>query len=230
MKNTIWATLLLILFTTASCKKNTAKPEPEPEPESPTAMDMRQYVIVGEYTFVLGGKSFLHPILLTFNEGGKTDIYDYAAVGKGQYNYTFSGETLTINYGGATNWVFQISNESISSATGVSSSIKNFKLYRVPETNQFSGNTFSGMLSARENSVILPFKYSFNDTQFGESNVGQPTLTYAYTVIKNLAAVTTINQVIRYYLVINGKLTVSRYDLASATPAKFFYGSITKDE
>jgi hypothetical protein len=220
---------LSLLLAISACKKN-ADNAPEDKEEVNAEMDIRQYIITGEYTFVLGSKSFIHPILLTFNDGGKTDIYDFAAAGKGQYSYTFSNNTLSMNYGGSSNWEFKISNESIVSTTGISASIKNFKLYRVPLTNQFSGNVFSGMLSARENAASLPFKYIFNDSQFGEANVSQPGLTYAYTVVKNLAAVTTINRVIRYFLVIDGKLTVSRYDLDTEAPAKFFYGTLSRDQ
>lgn len=227
---TIRLLLPLLLLITMSCKKNDDKVPEKKEDPVKADMDISQYYIVIDHTFTLGSKSFIHPLLIVFDKGGKAGIYDFGAAGNGQYSYVFANNVITIDIGSGLSWVFKINNESIASTEGISTADnKNFRLYKVPATNQFKGNVYSGVLIARENNSGMPFKYVFNETQFGESVIDPPSLTYAYTAIKNVAAVTTIDRVIRYFLIVDGRLVISRYDLDTSTPSKFYYGSLSKD-
>lgn len=226
---TIRLLLSLLLLVTMACKKNKDIAPEKKEEEAKTAMDISQYFIVSDYTFIIGDKSVVHPLLLTFDNKGKATFYDFAAVGNNQRDYVFVDNVLTVNIGSGLSWVFKISGNSIVSADGMPPYHKNFKLYKVPETNQFNGNSYSGVLLAREINSGMPFRYIFNETQFGETVIDPPGFTYAYTVINNVAAITTINRIIRYFLILNGRLMISRYDLNTNTPAKFYYGSLSKD-
>src|SRR4051794_5223275 len=99
-------TLSVLLLLTMACQKRKNNVPEKKEEVTKTGMDISQYFIVSDYTFTIGDKSFVHPLLITFDNNGKSNIYDFAAVGNGQYDYVFADNVLTISTGSGLSWVF----------------------------------------------------------------------------------------------------------------------------
>jgi hypothetical protein len=216
--------LLGLSLSFIACKKEKiAKDEPK------AALDIKQYFISGTYLRTIGTKNFEHPYLVTLEENGVARIFDWGAVNYGTASYTFQNGALTINYGGASNWVFTIADEQISKAEGLQSYYLSSNLYKVPSNNQFTGNWYSGMMMSRENSSAMFFSYKFTATQYQET-VHIANSSHSYTPIKNVMIIEKENGIARYFLALNGKLMVSRYNFDVDPPANFFYAALNKDE
>ncbi|TCD28577.1 hypothetical protein EZ456_04085 [Pedobacter psychrodurus] len=224
MKNLTYLTTAILLLTFSACKKEKIKKE---EPKA--TIDIKQYFISGTYLRTIGNKNFEHPYLVTFEENGQAKIYDWGAVSNIAVNYTFENNKITVNYGGASNWVFTIADENISKAEGLQQYYLSSNLYKIPGTNQFTGNWYSGIMMSRENGSSMFFSYKFTDSQYQET-VHISATTYTYTAIKNVMAIATENGIARYFLALNGKLMVSRYNFGVNPPANFFFAAFTKDQ
>jgi hypothetical protein len=224
MKNLSYLIAAMLMLTLSACKKEKIKKD-----ETKTAIDIKQYFISGTYLRTIGNKNFEHPYLLTFEENGQAKIYDWGAVSNITVSYTFENNKITVNYGGASNWVFTITDENISKAEGLQSYYLSSNLYKIPGTNQFTGNWYSGIMISRENSSGMFFAYKFTDSQYQET-VHLAPATYSYTTIKNVMAIATENGIARYFLALNGKLMVSRYNFGVDPPANFFFAVLSKDQ
>jgi len=224
MKNLSYLIAAVLMLTFSACKKEKTQKE-----ETQTAIDIKQYFISGTYLRTIGNKSFEHPYVVTFEENGQAIIYDWGAVNYITVGYTFENNKITVNYGGASNWVFTIADENISKAEGLQSYYLSSNLYKIPGSNQFTGNWYSGMMLSRENSSSMFFAYKFTDTQYQET-VHLTPATYTYTTIKNVMAIAKENGIARYFLALNGKLMVSRYNFSVDPPANFFFAALTKDQ
>lgn len=227
MKNfTTYMVLIALVLTFSACKKSKESLDAK---AANNQIDIKQYVITGTLNRTISGKVFEHPYLITFDDDGKCSIYDFSAVGIIQASYTFTDNILTVNYGGKTNWIFTISEESIIKSENVQSYYLSRTLYKIPGTNQFTGNWYSGNLNSRENKSALFFAYKFTNGQF-EETVHITPQTYNYTLIKNIMAIATENGIARYFLALNGKLAVSNYNFGIDPPANFYYGALSKDQ
>ena len=224
MKNLIYLTSAILLLTFSACKKEKIKKE-----ETKATLDIKQYFISGTYLRTIGNKNFEHPYVVTFEENGQAIIYDWGAVNNITVSYTFENNKITVNYGGATNWIFTVADDNISKTEGLQSYYLSSNLYKIPGSNQFTGNWYSGMMMSRENSSSMFFAYKFTDTQYQETIHISPT-TYAYTVIKNVMAISKEKGTAKYFLALNGKLMVSRYNFGVDPPANFFFAALTKDQ
>lgn len=229
MKNFIITLLLVVLATCfVACKKNgEAKPEEEDKDE-PVALDMSKYFIKGTLSFPINGKPYQHPYIIVFETDGTARLYDWGALGYTNATYTVDNSVVTIKFDGNAVWMFTISNEAITNATGPQSNILNYALYSVPSSNQFAGNWYSGMMLSRENNSSMFFAYKFTATQFQET-IHQAAASYNYTLIKNVMAIGTQDGVRRYFLALDGKLFVSHYN-TNAVPLNFYFASLSKDE
>lgn len=217
--------LIAILLVVTGCQK---KDNPEPEKKS-EKLNLTQFFITAEYPVVISGKSFLHPFVIFFDEYGMCNFYDLGAVNHSDgIPYAQDGNKIILNVGSGIKWTFNLFGQSIISTSGIPTDNKNFRLHKVPTTNQFAGQ-FSGILKARENNASILFTFLFNQTQFGESIIGNPKLDYALTPIKNVFAMASVDNIKRYFLIVDGKVSVSRYAFDTPGPARFFYGTLTKD-
>ena len=224
MKNLTYLITAILLLTLSACKKEKiGKESPK------TKLDIKQYFISGTYLRTIGNKNFEHPYVVTFEENGVARIYDWGAVNNMQVSYTFENNMLTVNYGGSSNWVFTLDGENISKAEGLQSYYLSSNLYKVPATNQFTGNWYSGMMMIRENGSSMYFAYKFTETQYQETIHLSPA-NHSYTTIKNVMAIATENGTARYFLALNGKLMVSRYNFGVDPPANFFFAALSKDQ
>lgn len=232
MKNLIITFVLVVLATCfVACKKSSdAKPEEE-EKNEPAALDISKYIIKGTLTFPQNGKVYQHPYIIAFEDNGTATLYDFGAAGATSATYTFEQNLLILNFSGNAVWKFTIANGAITAASGPQSNILNYALYPVPSSNQLASNWYSGIMMNRFNNSAMYFAYKFTATQFQETVHDSPS-TYSYTLIKNLMGISTRAGIKTYFLAMEGKLMVSRFDFeeAPSSSASFFFASLSKDE
>jgi len=213
---------ILLVLVVVSCNK---KDDPKPDDAK---LDLTNYFITMEFpTEFTGGRTYNLPLLIVFNDDEKSTLYSFSSPPPEAISHQLENDKIKITYG-SSNWEFTIKDQVITAVSGFVNQPKNVKLHKVPATNQFVGN-YSGMLNARLVSNAFPFRYAFNQTQFGEEMVSDPTLDYVITPIKNVFAMSFIDSVKRYFLVIDGKLIVVRMKMGGTNAESFMYGSLTKD-
>lgn len=232
MKNNIIALLLIALSTCfAACKKKDAKPEKEAPKSESAALNLSRYIIKGMLTFPANGKLFQHPYIIAFEDNGTAVLYDFGAAGNNAATYTMANNIVTINFGGNAIWKFTIDNETIVEAVGPQSNILSYVLYPVPNSNQLANNWYSGVMLNRFNNSAMYFAYKFTGSQFQEIVHDSPS-TYNYTLVKNVMGISVRAGIKTYFLAMDGKLMVSRFDFEDdpASSASFFFASLSKDE
>ncbi|MFN0256978.1 hypothetical protein [Pedobacter ureilyticus] len=225
MKNLKIYLSMMLLLIVVSCKKND-----EVNPEE-TKIDLTEHFITWEaptktYT---GNRIFNWPVLVLFENEGKVKMYSFASnTTPTQGSYTLTDDQLTITTSDQI-LGFTIKDGSIIDNKGFTYEIQNVKLREFPSTNQFTGN-YSGMLNSYMVNTAFPFSYSFNQTQFGEGYNGQPQLDYVLNPINNVFAISSINSVVRYFLMVDGKLTIVRFKSGSTNAESLLYGTLFKDQ
>jgi len=213
---------ILFLLVVVSCKK---KDDPKPDDAK---LDLTNYFITMEFpTEFTGGRTYNLPFLIVFNDNVKSTLYSFSSPPPEAISHKLENDKIKVTYG-SSNWEFTIKDEVITAVSGFVNQPKNIKLHKVPATNQFVGH-YSGMLNARLVNTSFPFRYAFNQTQFGEEMVSDPTLDYVITPIKNVFAISNIDSIKRYFLIIDGKLIVVRMKMGGTNAESFMYGTMTKD-
>jgi len=214
---------IVLLLTIVSCKK---KDEVAPEE---TKLDLTKYFITMEFpTTFTGGRTYNLPALIVFDENGKATIHWFSSGPSEAASYNLENDKITVTSANL-NVNFTVKEQSITGVSGLINEVKNVKLHKVPATNQLIGK-YSGMLQSRLVSTAFPFRYVLNQTQFGEELVDDPTLDYVMNPVKNVFAESYIDSVKRYFLVIDGKLTVIRIKYGGTNAESFMYGSLSKDQ
>ncbi|WP_379089981.1 hypothetical protein [Pedobacter sp. UC225_65] len=225
MKNLKLYLSIMLLLIVVSCKK---KDEVTPEE---TKIDLTKHFITWEAptkTYA-GNRIFNWPVLVLFENEGKIKIYSFASnATPTQGSYTLTNDQLTITTSDQI-LGFTIKDGSVIDTKGFTSEIQNVKLRELPSTNQFTGN-YSGMLNSYMVNTAFPFSYSFNQTQFGEGYNGQPQLDYVLNPINNVFAISSINNVLRYFLMVDGKLTIVRLKSGGTNAESLLYGTLSKDQ
>jgi major membrane immunogen (membrane-anchored lipoprotein) len=216
---------IVLLLALVSCEK---KDEVAPEE---VKMDLTKYFITWEAprTTYTGNRIFNWPVLVLFENDGKIKMYNFASnTTPTQGSYTLTDDQLTIT---TSNQIlgFTIKEGSIVDTKGFTYDIQNTKLRELPSTNQFTGN-YSGMLNSYMVNTAFPFSFSFNYTQFGEGYNGQPQLDYVLNPINNVFAISSINSVLRYFLMVDGKLTIVRLKSGGTNAESLLYATLSKDQ
>jgi hypothetical protein len=219
-----YITILLLLVVAISCKKNN---EVAPEAEE-AKMDLTKYMITMEFpTSIPGNRNYNVPYVIVFNDDAKITEYSFSSPAPQSYPYRIEGDLLIISFGGDV--VFSISDKNITAVSGFIKDAKNLKLREIPATNQFVGN-YSGMLTSYMVNTAFPFAFVFNQTQFGEEMVGDPTLDYALNPVNNVFAYSVIGNIKRYFLIIDDKLVVSRLKFGGTNAESWLFASLSKDQ
>lgn len=213
LKTTTAIVSVFILFLSfTACKKNNSKPEDE--------FDITQYYIVGK----MGTSGISIPYIITFDANAKSNAITLSV--NSQSSYTYKDGTLTMDFGGGTVYVFKISDENITSFEGTDQ-LENYKLVKIPATNQLAGNTYNGSWKTPGSLLFVFTKFKFTDTQYGEASLNEPVPDKDYTLIKNIAATSTTgaNGLLSFWVLIDGKLEGAKYN---PTTEKVSYGIFTK--
>lgn len=214
----------MLLLIVVSCKK---KDEVAPEE---TKIDLTKYFITWEVpTQFAGGRTYNLPALTLFENEGKTKSYYFgSSTSPTLGSYNLNGNQLAITTSNQ-NLVLTLEDGKITGITGSINEIKNAKLQELPSTNQFTGN-YNGMLTSWMVNTSFPFSYSFNQTQFGEDYNGEPQLDYVLNPINNVFAISSINSVLRYFLMVDGKLTIVRLKSGGTNAESYLIGTFSKDQ
>lgn len=215
---------IVLLLAIVSCEK---KEEAAPEDAK---IDLTKYFITMEFpTTFTGGRTYNLPSLTLFENEGKIKIYYFgSSTSPTLGSYNLNGDQLTITTPNQ-NLVLTLKDRKITGITGSINEIKNARLQELPATNQFTGN-YSGMLTSWMVNTSFPFSYSFNQTQFGEDYNGEPQLDYVLNPINNVFAISYINNVLRYFLMVDGKLTVVRLKNGGTNAESYLIGTFSKDQ
>ena len=86
------------------------------------------------------------------------------------------------------------------------------------------------MLNSWPVNTAFPYKYVFNQTQFGEEMVAEPTLDYVMNPVKNVYARSVIDNVLRHFLIVDDKLIVARLKSGGTNAETFLFGALSKDQ
>lgn len=203
-------TLIFVLLAFVSCKKDKAEPEEQ--------IDFTQYCIV-EKAKPLSANDPLALYLLTFNADGECIII--TVQGEYIYKYAYENGMLKIYSGtGAVRSEYKMENKTIVSSTGNDASFKP-QLIKVPATNLLSGNSYySGGWTAEGSLIIQTSNLKFTDTQFGETSFNEPIPNKLYILRENIAAKSSENGVMSFWILVNGKIEAQRINF---NPTKKWY-------
>ena len=205
--------VLLLLFYLTSCKKDSAKPDDEAKP-----FVLTDYYIVGKYT--LNGAKM--PYVITFDENAKSNSITVGL--NSQSSWTYTDGVLTLDYGNSVKDTFKITDGKIASFVGASK-LDTYSLQKLPETNLFEGNSYSGGWITPGSNLQLVARFKFVGSKYGETSLGEPVIDKDYILIKNVAATsnTAASGILTFFAIVNGKLEAARYKTGNYT-----YGTFAK--
>lgn len=205
--------VMTMLLVFSSCKKDKAEPK-SPEEQ----IDFTQYCIV-EKAKALSANDPIALYLLTFNTEGECIIITV----QGEYNYKYAYENGMLKIYSSSGMIrgeYKIENKKIVSSTGNDASFKP-ELIKVPATNQLSGSSYySGGWRAEGSLIIQTSNLKFTDTQFGETSFNEPVPNKLYILRKNIAAKSSENGIMSFWILVNGKLEAQRINF---NPTKKWY-------
>lgn len=216
---------IVLLLLAVSCKKNDEVEQEE------TKIDLTTYFITWEVpTTFSGGRTYNLPVLMFFGSNNQVTIHWFSTANNPPKvtSYKLEDNKIIVNNDNF-DLVFNLDGDNITSTSGTNFKNENVKLRKLPPTNQFVGK-YSGMLTSRHVNTAFPFKYVFNQTQFGEESVAEPTLDYAINPIHNVFATTYIDGIIRHFLIVDGKLTVVRIHVGATNASTFLCAKLAKDQ
>lgn len=213
MKNLRILSMVFLLLSFVACKKDKAEPKiPEEQ------IDFTQYCII-EKAKALSANDPIALYLLTFNTEGECIIITI----QGEYNYKYAYENGMLKIYSANGEVrseYKIENKIIVSSKGNDASFKP-ELIEVPATNQLSGSSYySGGWRAEGSLIIQTSNLKFTDTQFGETSFNEPVPNKLYILRKNIAAKSSENGIMSFWILVNGKLEAQRINF---NPTKKWY-------
>jgi hypothetical protein len=178
MKNFFHTTKAVLLFSFllfgSSCKKDRVAP-------SFDINNPKGYAIVYSHR-----NDYPAPIIAVFSEGNKVT---YGSINTyGNASFRVNNDELILDDDGI-DLVFKIQSEKIVS---YSDNIKTAELIKIPEENQLSGKTFTGVYHNTNGAVLHP-KFFYNFQSFGNNvdvgyEVGTTIRTESYTPMGNIAA------------------------------------------
>lgn len=207
MKNLTLITFLLLHLSFMSCKKNNSALEEQ--------IDFTQYCIV-EKGKALSANNPIALYLLTFNADGECIMINV----QGEYilKYTYEKGILKIYSGsGAARSEYKIENKKIVSSTGNDESFKP-ELIKVPVSNQLIGSSYySGNWKTEGSTIVQPSNLKFTETQFGETSSNEPIPNKSYILRKNIAAKSTENGIMSFWILVNGKIEAQRINFNPTT-------------
>nr|WP_068891807.1 hypothetical protein [Pedobacter panaciterrae] len=222
-----YITILLLLVVAVSCKKNN---EVAPEAEE-AKIDLTKYMITMDLpNSIPNNRNYNVSYVIVFNNDAKITEYSFSSPAPQSYPYRIEEDLLIISYGGGVgDIVLSISDRNITAVSGFTKDAKNLKLREIPASNQFVGN-YSGMLTSYMVNTAFPFAFVFNQTQFGEEMVGDPTLDYALNPVNNVFAYSVIGNIKRYFLIIDDKLVVSRLKSGGTNAESWLFATLNKNQ
>jgi len=211
-----FAVAICLFLHLSSCKKDGDQIEEDPQEET---LDITKYYIVGK----LNSSGTKLPFIYTFDPNAKANSITVGF--NTQSSYTFRDGILRMDYGGSAVNTFKITNGQIESFTGVDP-IEGYKLLKLPETNQFTGQTFSGGWITPGSNLQFIAKFKFTGSQYGEASIGDPKIDEDYTLIKNVAATSNTgpNGILTFFVVNDGKLEAARQNGSNTVS----YGTFAK--
>jgi len=196
--SSLFITLLIVLVFSA-CSKSSEKPSGGNE-----TIDLSQYCIVGKLI------NAMQPYIITLTADAKAYWIYAGGDANIRYSYSFSDGTLTIKLGNNQKFMFKIKDKQIVSYEGAYK-LATYSLEKIPETNQFAGNVFSGGWKNSGSSMTYFSKLKFNDTQYGEASLGDPVINKDYALINNVSAISkTGSETLSFFVILNGKLEAGR--------------------
>lgn len=215
---------LLLIVAFASCKKD-GSPNPSSDDDGSF---LKGYVIVGKYKASVNSQDVQLPYFLAFGANAKAVIYSGYITRNG--NYTYKNGVLTIVWSPTATDTFNISNKKITGFNGAST-LTTYTLQQIPASNQLSGNSYSGSLRTPGNNIFLFSTFKFNDTQYGQTGIGDPVINTDYNLLGNIAgySITGGNGKITFFVLIDGKMEVAVYNPTNANgDISVSYGTYTK--
>lgn len=193
--------MLLLLVSFIACKKDSVAPQ-----EIDGSFEIRQYVLVTRET---NNNNWLVNITVTsfeaqsksivFNEGGQ--------IPDNGFTYSYADGILKLLYDGRVNSELRIENNLIASKklSGITIS---YQLIKIPNENQFNGNTYNGGWKSEGSLITSIASLKFTDTQYGETSINVPVPNKTYQLFKNIAAYSydINNRVKSFWVLSDGKL------------------------
>lgn len=211
MKNlrSILAKTLIVLYVLAifaSCKKDKTEPEEN-------AIDITQHVIVGKKTEMGDFGRPILPFVITFDTDGNCKLHSLAGKTTGTFIYANGNLKITLNYGiGPAIIEFKLESNRIISNSSKDPGYQ-CELLETPETNQLSTSTYDGTWKPYSGALGKSAIFKVTDNQYGEAEFNTPVTNKPYTLIKNIAAESISNGVLSFWVLVNGRLEGSRFDV-----------------